>query len=37
MALAVYPDANVEVVRGGLKLLNSRPAVPEMGAKVLTS
>lgn len=37
MALAVYPDANVEVVRGGLKLLNSRPAVPEKGAKVLTS
>jgi hypothetical protein len=37
MALAVYPDANVEVVRGGLKLLNSRPAVPEKGTKVLTS
>jgi hypothetical protein len=29
MALAVYPDANVEVVRGGLKLLKSCPAVPE--------
>lgn len=28
MALAVYPDAKVEVVRGGLKLERSRPAVP---------
>lgn len=27
MALAVYPDAKVEVVRGGLRLERSRPAV----------
>ena len=27
MALAVYPDAKVEVVRGGLKLERSKPAV----------
>ena len=29
MALAVYPDANVEIVRGGLKLQKSPPAVLE--------
>lgn len=29
MALAVYPDAKVEILRGGLKLMKSRPAVPE--------
>lgn len=30
MALAVYPDAKVEVVRGGLKLERSRPAVAKL-------
>ncbi len=28
LALAAYPDAKVEVIEGGLRLLNSRPPVP---------
>lgn len=33
LALAVYPEAQVEVVRGGLKLLRSLPAVPAKADK----
>ena len=33
LALAVYPEARVEVVRGGLKLLRSAPSVPSEGDK----
>lgn len=33
LALAVYPEAQVEVVRGGLKLLRSAPAVLGKGDK----
>lgn len=31
LALAVYPEARVEVIRGGLKMLRSCPSVPSKG------
>ena len=34
-ALAVYPDARVEIIRGGLKLENSRPPVPPREGRLL--
>lgn len=33
LALAVYPEARVEVVRGGLKMMRSAPSVPSKGDK----
>ena len=33
LALAVYPEARVEVVRGGLKMLRSAPSVPSSPLK----
>jgi hypothetical protein len=33
LALAVYPEARVEVIRGGLKMLPSAPSVPSKGDK----
>ena len=33
LALAVYPEAKVEVVRGGLKMSRSAPSVPSKGDK----
>ena len=33
LALAVYPEAQVEVVRGGLKMLRSASSVPPKGDK----